>query len=96
MKKLVDSGNYSHKINLCWRNIEERKIDIDKNQTIICIVGNMLAEKEGVLKEVFQSLAGISIRMVSYGGSNNNISLLVETSQKDKALNLLNEGLFGL
>ena len=71
-------------------------IDVDKNQTIICIVGNMLAEKEGVLKEVFQSLAGIPIRMVSYGGSNNNISMLVETSQKDKALNLLNEGLFGL
>src|SRR5260370_31187241 len=71
-------------------------IDVDKNQTIICIVGNMLAEKEGVLKDVFQSLAGIPIRMVSYGGSNNNISLLIETSQKEKALNLLNEGLFGL
>jgi len=71
-------------------------IDIDKNQTIICIVGNMLAEKEGVLKDVFQALASIPIRMVSYGGSNNNISVLVETSQKDKALNLLNAGLFGL
>jgi len=71
-------------------------IDVDKNQTIICIVGNKLAEKEGVLKEVFQALSSISIRMVSFGGSNNNISLLVDTSQKEKALNLLNEGLFGL
>ena|SRR5258706_39644 len=71
-------------------------IDVDKNQSIICIVGNMLAEKEGVLKDVFQALASVPIRMVSYGGSNNNISLLVETSQKEKALNLLNEGLFGL
>ena len=71
-------------------------IDVDKNQTIICIVGNMLAEKEGVLKEVFQTMAGVPIRMVSFGGSNNNISLLVDTSQKEKALNLLNEGLFGL
>ncbi len=71
-------------------------IEVDKNQSIICIVGNMLAEKEGVLKEVFQSMAGVRIRMVSYGGSHNNISILVETSQKDKALNLLNEGLFGL
>ncbi len=71
-------------------------IDVDKNQTIICIVGNMLAEKEGVLKEVFQTLSTVPIRMVSFGGSNNNISLLVDTSQKDKALNLLNEGLFGL
>ena len=71
-------------------------IDVDKNQTIICIVGNMLAEKEGVLNDVFKSLSAIPIRMVSYGGSNNNISLLVETSQKDRALNLLNTGLFGL
>ena len=71
-------------------------IDVDKNQTIICIVGNMLAEKEGVLKEVFQTLSSVPIRMVSFGGSNNNISLLVDTSQKEKALNLLNEGLFGL
>ncbi len=71
-------------------------IEVDKNQTIICIVGNMLAEKEGVLKDVFQSVASVPIRMVSYGGSHNNISILVETSQKEKALNQLNEGLFGL
>lgn len=71
-------------------------IEVDKNQSIICIVGNMLAEKEGVLKEVFQSLAPVPIRMVSFGGSHNNISILVETTLKDKALNLLNEGLFGL
>jgi len=71
-------------------------IEVDDNQSIICIVGNMLSEKEGVLKEVFQSLATVPIRMVSYGGSPNNISILVSTSQKDKALNLLNEGLFNL
>jgi aspartate kinase len=71
-------------------------IEVDDNQSIICIVGNMLSEKEGVLKEVFQSLANVPIRMVSYGGSPNNISILVSTSQKENALNLLNEGLFKL
>jgi len=71
-------------------------IEVDENQSIICIVGNRLSEKEGVLKDVFQSLASVPIRMVSYGGSQNNISILVETSQKDKALNLLNSGLFNL
>jgi aspartate kinase len=71
-------------------------IEVDDNQTIICIVGNMLSEKEGVLKEVFQSLSSVPIRMVSYGGSPNNISILVSTNQKEKALNLLNEGLFNL
>lgn len=71
-------------------------IDVDHNQTIICIVGNMLSEKAGVLKEVFQVLAEVPIRMVSYGGSPNNISILVSADQKNKALNLLNEGLFNL
>lgn len=71
-------------------------IEVDQNQTIICIVGNHLADKEGVLKYVFDSLGNIPIRMVSYGGSYNNISILVDRSYKDKALNLLNEGLFGL
>ena len=71
-------------------------IEVDQNQTIICIVGNMLTEQEGVLKKVFESLESISIRMVSFGGSRNNISLLVDTSMKEKVLTLLNESLFGL
>jgi aspartate kinase len=69
-------------------------IEVDKDQSIICIVGNGLADKKGILKEVFTSMGEVPIRMVSYGGSHNNISILIETSQKDKALNLLNEGLF--
>lgn len=71
-------------------------IEVDKDQSIICIVGNMLSEKEGVLKDVFQALATVPIRMVSYGGSPNNISILVHTSQKEKTLTLLNENLFNL
>lgn len=69
-------------------------IEVDKNQTIICMVGNALAEKEGVLKEVFTALGTVPVRMVSFGGSHNNISILVDTGHKEKALNLLNEGLF--
>ncbi|MBX2941486.1 MAG: aspartate kinase [Cyclobacteriaceae bacterium] len=69
-------------------------IEVDYNQTIICIAGNRIAEKDGVLKLIFNSLGTIPIRMVSVGGSRNNISLLIETIHKKKALNLLNEGLF--
>lgn len=71
-------------------------IEVDNNQSIICIVGNGLSEKQGVLKQVFQALDSIPVRMVSFGGSNNNITLVLATANKDKALNLLNEGLFGL
>ncbi len=71
-------------------------IEIDRDQSIICIVGNRLADKDGVLKQVFSALEPIRVRMVSFGGSANNISILLETSNKDKALNLLNEGLFDI
>lgn len=71
-------------------------VEIDSDQTIICIVGNELAGKEGVLEQVFTALKSIPVRMVSFGGSPNNISLLVHTSHKEKTLQLLNEGLFHL
>ena len=71
-------------------------IAVEQNQSIICIVGNKLSEKKSVLTQVFDSMADITVRMVSYGGSYNNISVLVDTDEKERALNLLNEGLFGL
>jgi aspartate kinase len=72
------------------------KIEVDKDQTIICIVGQKITEQQGVLKQLFDSLAEIPIRMVSCGGSANNVSVLVNKQYKEKALNALNEGLFGL
>ena len=69
-------------------------IEVDNNLTIICIVGQGLAEKKEVLALIFNALAPIPIRMVSFGGSKNNISLLVERTHKERALHLLNEGLF--
>ena len=71
-------------------------IEVDKDQTIICIVGNKITHKEGALNEIFQSLADIPVRMVSCGGSANNVSVLVDRKYKEKALNDLNVGLFGL
>lgn len=71
-------------------------IEVDKDQTIICIVGNRIMDQKGVLKKVFESLTDVPVRMVSCGGSANNVSVLVDKQYKDKALNLLNEGLFGL
>jgi len=71
-------------------------IDVDENQSIISIVGNRITGSEGVLKRIFDALQHIPIRMVSCGGSNNNISVLVGTANKEKALIALNEGLFGL
>lgn len=71
-------------------------VEIDKNQTIISIVGNEIASDAASLKKVFSSLHDINVRMVSYGGSDNNISLLVPADQKKRVLQQLNTGVFGL
>lgn len=68
--------------------------DHDYDQTIICIVGNFSADKEGIAWKVLDSLKHIPIRMISYGASEHNLSLLVHSKNKVEALNALNERLF--
>jgi aspartate kinase len=70
------------------------KVEVDKNQTIICIVGDFLASKSGYAAVIFETLKNIPIRMISYGGSSNNISILIESSKKKEALQSLHQGLF--
>jgi aspartate kinase len=71
-------------------------VDVQKEQTIVCIVGTFGKEKQGYASRVFDSLKHIPIRMISYGGSESNISILVDTSCKKEALQALNRGLFNL
>ncbi|QSE98747.1 aspartate kinase [Fulvivirga lutea] len=65
-------------------------VEVDENQTIICIVGNMVSEKSGMLKKIFDSISDIPVRMVSYGGSRHNISLLIDSTHKTEILKKLN------
>ena len=69
-------------------------VEVDTNQTIVSIVGNQITETPDVMKIIFESVSSIPIRMVSYGGSQHNISILILREYKEKALQLLNEGLF--
>ena len=71
-------------------------VEIDKDQTIVCVVGNFSADKLGYASRILDSLKNIPIRMISYGGSENNISVLVDSKYKKDALISLNKGLFGL
>ncbi len=71
-------------------------VEVDDNQSIVCIVGNFLAEEKGIVAKALNALKDVPVRMVSYGGSLHNISVLVNTSDKVKALKLLNENLFNL
>ncbi|MFA8433355.1 MAG: aspartate kinase [Marinifilaceae bacterium] len=69
-------------------------VEVDQNQTIICIVGDFIAETTGSAMKVLQALQNIPIRMISYGGSSHNISVLVNQNDKVKALQALSDHLF--
>ena len=70
------------------------KVEVVSDQSIICVVGDMIAENSGMALRVLEALRTIPIRMISYGSSNNNISLLIRTSDKIQALNALSNHLF--
>ena len=72
-------------------------VEVNRNMTIVCLVGDIIREERGFASKVFHALDGIPIRMISYGGSRFNISILVPESQKVNTLralskNLLNNG----
>lgn len=71
-------------------------VETDTDQTIVSIVGNEIAESSEVLKKIFIAISEISVRMVSYGGSRHNISLLIPSEYKQQTLQLINSGVFGL
>ena len=69
------------------------EVEIDQNMSIICIVGDIIREETGFASRVFNALDGIPIRMISYGGSRYNISVLVPTTHKKSTLQTLSDKL---
>ncbi|WP_346862123.1 aspartate kinase [uncultured Draconibacterium sp.] len=68
-------------------------VEIDENMSIVCIVGDIIEEEKGFAPKVFKALDGIPIRMISYGGSKYNISVLVPTVHKKETLQSLSDNL---
>jgi aspartate kinase len=71
-------------------------VDSEGNMTIVSIVGNEIAHNTQTLQDVFNSLADVDVRMISYGGSPHNISILVPAAQKTEVLQKINAGVFKL
>ena len=71
-------------------------ISVESDHSIISVVGNEISQTPDILKRLFDALKDVPVRMVSYGGSKHNISLLVPSADKTKTLQLLNKGLFDL
>ena len=71
-------------------------ITVDKDQTIICVVGAFSKDEAGIAVRVLDPLKDIPIRMISSGGSESNISVLIDSQYKARALEALQQGLFSL
>jgi aspartate kinase len=69
-------------------------VEVEENQTIVCVVGDFRTERTGSAPEIFEALNTIPLKMISYGGSPNSLSLLIDTSNKTEALRLLSKHLF--
>ncbi len=69
-------------------------VEVELDQTIICVVGDFRTERTGSAPEIFEALNTIPLKMISYGGSPNSLSLLIDTKNKIDALKLLSKHLF--
>ena len=88
----VDNGNQLQAIADELRTFGT--VSIEKNMSIISVVGDLRADNRGIESLVVQALKDIPIRMISYGGSEHNISLLVASENKVPALQALSAALF--
>ena len=66
-------------------------VEVDSDMSIVCIVGDIISEEKGFASKVFNALDGIPIRMISYGGSRYNISVLVPTVHKKITLQAISD-----
>lgn len=69
-------------------------VTVDEDMVIICVVGDLEWQNVGFESQVMAALKDIPVRMVSYGGSNYNISLLVRSEDKVRTLKALSQELF--
>ena len=69
-------------------------VTVEKDMVIICVVGDMNSNNVGFQSKIVSAFKDIPVRMVSYGGSNFNVSFLVKAEDKQRALQSLSDTLF--
>ena len=69
-------------------------VTVDEDMVIICVVGDLTWQNKGYESQVLKAFKDIPVRMISYGGSNYNISFLVKSEDKKRALQSLSDQLF--
>ena len=69
-------------------------VTVDEDMVIVCVVGDLEWDNVGFEASIVQALKEVPVRMISYGGSNYNVSILVKSTDKKKALQALSDHLF--
>ncbi len=69
-------------------------VEVDKEQVIVCVVGDLVRGNKGYANKIFEALEDIPLRMISYGGSDHNLSILIEEEYKKDTLQALSAKLF--
>jgi aspartate kinase len=79
---------------ICQALREFSEVSVEKDQSIVCIVGDNLRHTPGVAARAFGALPGINIRMISQGASLLNIGFVVAARDAEKAVKLLHQEFF--
>jgi len=69
-------------------------VTVDTGMCVVCVVGDLDWSNIGFETQVMDALKNIPVRMISYGGSNYNISFLIKEEDKKRALQALSNELF--
>ena len=70
------------------------RVEVDTDMCIICVVGDLECSNLGFESKTTDAFSDIPVRMISYGGSNHNISFLINGKDKKRALQSLSDHLF--
>lgn len=70
------------------------KIEIERNNSIVCVVGNIARSNAGLAAKIFDSVQDIPLKMISYGASHRSMVMLIDTANKKQTLQALNDRLF--
>ena len=79
---------------ICYELSLFGEIEVERDQSIICVVGNFVKDRNVLIRKIIDGLDNIPIQMISFGASKINISLVIDTENKNTALKLLNNHIF--
>jgi aspartate kinase len=69
-------------------------VEVERNQAIVCLVGDNIRYTPGVARRIFMALDGVNIRMISQGASLLNISFVIAETDLHRVVEALHSELF--